>query len=103
MGGGKDADMSPFEAGRKLLSLESEKMSLNDRIDLVFQDADLVPLLVQVITFCCLLMLLQRTSCSWRELMFQGRECCCEQLVLVLCRKTMSTTSRRLPIVRSPA
>lgn len=48
MGGGKDADMSPFEAGRKLLSLESEKMSLNDRIDLVFQDADLVPLLIQV-------------------------------------------------------
>ncbi|EIE19443.1 RFC1-domain-containing protein, partial [Coccomyxa subellipsoidea C-169] len=48
MGGGKDADMSPFEAGRKLLSLESEKMSLNDRIDLVFQDADLVPLLVQL-------------------------------------------------------
>lgn len=48
MGGGKDADMSPFEAGRKLLSLESEKMSLNDRVDLVFQDADLVPLLVQV-------------------------------------------------------
>ncbi|CAL8468443.1 g7983 [Coccomyxa elongata] len=47
MGGGKDADMSPFEAGRKLLSLESERLSLNDRIDLVFQDADLVPLLVQ--------------------------------------------------------
>lgn len=44
----KDADMSPFEAGRKLLDLNSQKLSLNDRIDLVFQDADLVPLLVQV-------------------------------------------------------
>ncbi len=41
----KDADMSPFEAGRKLLSLE--RLSLGDRIELVFQDADLVPLLVQ--------------------------------------------------------
>lgn len=48
MGFSKDADMSPFEAGRKLLSLESQSMSLNDRIDLVFQDSDLVPLLVQV-------------------------------------------------------
>ncbi|CAK0781580.1 hypothetical protein CVIRNUC_005412 [Coccomyxa viridis] len=43
----KDADMSPFEAGRKLLALDSSKLTLNDRIDLVFQDADLVPLLVQ--------------------------------------------------------
>ena len=48
MGLSKDADMSPFEAGRKLLSLDSQKLTLNDRIDLVFQDADLVPLLVQV-------------------------------------------------------
>lgn len=57
MGLSKDADMSPFEAGRKLLSLDSQKLTLNDRIDLVFQDADLVPLLVQVrncfIKFCC--------------------------------------------------
>jgi len=48
MGLSKDADMSPFEAGRKLLALDSAKLTLNDRIDLVFQDADLVPLLVQV-------------------------------------------------------
>ncbi len=44
----KDADMSPFEAARKLLDLNTQKLSLSDRIDLVFQDADLVPLLVQV-------------------------------------------------------
>jgi hypothetical protein len=56
MGSGKDADMSPFEAGRKLLSLESQSMSLNDRIDLVFQDPDLVPLLVQVCVLPCLLL-----------------------------------------------
>ena len=49
MGLSKDADMSPFEAGRKLLALDSMKLTLNDRIDLVFQDADLVPLLVQVL------------------------------------------------------
>lgn len=48
LGASKDADMSPFEAGRKLLSMESSRLSLGARIDLVFQDADLVPLLVQV-------------------------------------------------------
>jgi len=52
MGLSKDADMSPFEAGRKLLALDSAKLTLNDRIDLVFQDADLVPLLVQVGSHC---------------------------------------------------
>lgn len=52
MGLSKDADMSPFEAGRKLLALDSAKLTLNDRIDLVFQDADLVPLLVQVASHC---------------------------------------------------
>lgn len=44
----KDADMSPFEAARKLLGNESERMSLGDRVECVFQDMDLVPLLVQV-------------------------------------------------------
>ena len=31
--------MSPFEAGRKLLSMESARLSLGERLDLVFQDA----------------------------------------------------------------
>ena len=44
----KDAEMSPFEAARKLLSSESERMSMGDRVELVFQDMDLVPLLLQV-------------------------------------------------------
>ena len=57
----KDADMSPFEAGRKLLALDSGKLTLSDRIDLVFQDADLVPLLVQV-----------GSSCLHAELAFQA-------------------------------
>ena len=48
MGTSKDADMSPFEAGRKLLSTETQRWSLSDRMDLVFQDMDLVPLLLQV-------------------------------------------------------
>ena len=41
--------MSPFEAARKLLSLEANRLSLGDQIDHVFQDMDLVPLLIQVI------------------------------------------------------
>lgn len=48
MGTSKDADMSPFEAGRRLLSAETTRMSLLDRTELVFQDMDLVPLLIQV-------------------------------------------------------
>lgn len=39
--------MSPFEAARKLLSFDCDAMSLGDQMDLVFQDMDLVPLLIQ--------------------------------------------------------
>lgn len=48
MGGSKDADMSPFECGRRLLDPGSKGMSLDERLNMYFQDADLVPLLVQV-------------------------------------------------------
>ena len=48
MGTSKDADMSPFVAAAKLLSMETTRMSLIDRTELVFQDMDLVPLLIQV-------------------------------------------------------
>lgn len=47
MGTNKDLEMSPFEAARRLLDAESVHLSLSDQIDLFFQDADLVPLLVQ--------------------------------------------------------
>lgn len=43
----KDADMSPFEAARKLLDADSAKLSISAKSDLVFQDMDLVPLLIQ--------------------------------------------------------
>lgn len=44
----KDIEMSPFEAAAKLLDMAtSTSLSLGDQIDLVFHDADLVPLLVQ--------------------------------------------------------
>jgi hypothetical protein len=33
----QDADMSPFEAARKLLDADSQKMSLSAKADLVFQ------------------------------------------------------------------
>ena len=47
MGSGKDFEMSPFEAARKLLSTEAQHISLGTQSDLVFQDMDLVPLLIQ--------------------------------------------------------
>ena len=47
MGATKDFEMSPFEAARKLLSLESQHLSLGQQSDLIFQDMDLVPLLIQ--------------------------------------------------------
>lgn len=43
----KDMDKSPFECARVLLSSESARMRLSDRMDCVFQDADLIPLLIQ--------------------------------------------------------
>ncbi|KAL4547681.1 hypothetical protein Ndes2526B_g06916 [Nannochloris sp. 'desiccata'] len=48
MGTAKDLEMSPFEAARRLLDSDAcSGLSLADQIDLVFQDSDLVPLLVQ--------------------------------------------------------
>lgn len=52
-GAQKDMDKSPFECARKLLSIESSAMSMGDRLDCVFQDMDLVPLLVQVCHLFC--------------------------------------------------
>lgn len=44
----KDVEMSPFEAARRLLDMDaSSSLSFSDQIELVFQDSDLVPLLVQ--------------------------------------------------------
>ena len=43
----KDLEMSPFEAARRLLDADGAALSMADQIELVFQDADLVPLLVQ--------------------------------------------------------
>ena len=44
----KDMDKSPFDCARRLLSGESAQWSMMDRMDAVFQDLDLVPLLIQV-------------------------------------------------------
>ena len=39
--------MSPFECARKLLDGSQASLSLSQKMDLVFQDMDLVPLLIQ--------------------------------------------------------
>ena len=44
---GKDANVSPFTATDQLFSASSRDLSVSARSDLVFQDMDLVPLLVQ--------------------------------------------------------
>lgn len=43
----QDFDQSPFECARKLLDGSSASLRLGDKIDLAFQDMDLVPLLIQ--------------------------------------------------------
>ena len=48
----KDMDKSPFDCARRLLSGESAQWSMMDRMDAVFQDLDLVPLLIQVRAIC---------------------------------------------------
>jgi hypothetical protein len=50
----KDMDKSPFECARLLLSTDSTRMRMSDRMDCVFQDMDLVPLLIQVRSLCCI-------------------------------------------------
>ena len=46
-GTSKDLEMSPFEAAKRLLDVDGAALSMADQIELVFQDSDLVPLLVQ--------------------------------------------------------
>jgi len=43
----QDFDMSPFECARKLLDGSQAALGLGAKMDLVFQDMDLVPLLIQ--------------------------------------------------------
>lgn len=47
-GAQKDMEKSPFDCARKLLSFDSSALTMGDKLDCVFQDMDLVPLLVQV-------------------------------------------------------
>ncbi|GFR43759.1 hypothetical protein Agub_g4871 [Astrephomene gubernaculifera] len=47
MGASKDSDMSPFECARRLLDPPAALLSMGERMELVFADSDLVPLLVQ--------------------------------------------------------
>jgi replication factor C subunit 1 len=47
LGTSKDADMSPFECARRLLDGSSSRSNIGERLEMVFQDADLVPLLIQ--------------------------------------------------------
>ena len=54
----KDMDKSPCECARHLLSVESTSWSMSDRMDAVFQDMDLVPLLAQVF-------FLSLSACMW--------------------------------------
>jgi|TARA_B110000967_G_scaffold162196_1_gene168644 replication factor C subunit 1 len=43
----KDVDMGPFTAVDKLCSPSANLLSVNDRLNLVFQDSDIIPLFIQ--------------------------------------------------------
>ncbi|KAG2439222.1 hypothetical protein HXX76_004584 [Chlamydomonas incerta] len=47
LGSSKDTDRSPFECSRQLLEASAGHLSISERLDLVFADSDLVPLLLQ--------------------------------------------------------
>lgn len=49
----KDEDITAFSAVDKLLGYDSGRLSVNSRLDLAMQDADLEPLIVQVRRSCC--------------------------------------------------
>jgi replication factor C subunit 1 len=53
----KDDDITAFSAVDKLLGY-SGRLSVNSRLDLAMQDADLEPLIVQVRSSCCWLTVL---------------------------------------------
>ena len=44
----KDVDMGPFTAVDKLCSADANRLTVGDRLNLVFQDADIIPLFIQV-------------------------------------------------------
>jgi len=44
----KPLDMGPFTAVDKLCSADANRLSVGDRLNLVFQDADIIPLFIQV-------------------------------------------------------
>lgn len=43
----KDIDMGPFTAVDKLCAPDAHRLSVNDRLNLVFQDSDIIPLFIQ--------------------------------------------------------
>ena len=43
----KDIDMGPFTAVDKLCAPDANRLSVNDRLNLVFQDSDIIPLFIQ--------------------------------------------------------
>ena len=43
----KDVDMGPFTAVDKLCAPDANRLSVNDRLNLVFQDSDIIPLFIQ--------------------------------------------------------
>ena len=43
----KDVDMGPFTAVDKLCAANADRLTINDRLNLVFQDADIIPLFIQ--------------------------------------------------------
>ncbi len=61
----KDADMSPFESARRLLDSASVNLSIGERMDLVFQDADLVSASLSTPGKKCLVQLQHIVWCLW--------------------------------------
>jgi replication factor C subunit 1 len=65
----KDMDKSPFDCARRLLSGESAQWSMMERMDAVFQDLDLVPLLIQVLSCTGIA---KWHGCAWEELRLEA-------------------------------
>lgn len=61
----KDEDITAFSAVDKLLGFEGGRLSINARLDLAMQDADLEPLIVQVRIGLVLLFFLRWLKLGW--------------------------------------
>eukprot|EP01025_Chloroclados_australasicus_P055063 TRINITY_DN6595_c0_g1_i1.p1 TRINITY_DN6595_c0_g1~~TRINITY_DN6595_c0_g1_i1.p1 ORF type:complete len:481 (-),score=63.54 TRINITY_DN6595_c0_g1_i1:123-1565(-) len=87
--GGKDVNITPFDATRKILDKSLDALKIDDRLDLVMSDLDFVPLL------------LQENYVKFNPVLSQGKanvriKCCAKAATAMVTGDIMSSSMRKL-------